>query len=145
MAYYADNKMARDYSNQPDADLSQDPVPALPGAPFVPSVSLAYDAAPVIIAADSMRDIQVKNEARTIISIANMKAIANLKELEVQMDKNKQELTRIEIENQDLFLPDHRNMKPLLKKLQKQIESKKIQIDILRNKLEVSEAEIIHI
>jgi hypothetical protein len=36
-------------------------------------------------------------------------------------------------------------MKALLKKIQKQIECKKIQIDELRNKLEVSEAEIIHI
>ena len=96
-------------------------------------------------AADSMRDIQVKNEIRTIVSIANLKAIANLKELEIQIDKNKQELTRIEIENQNLFLPDQRNMKPLLKKIQKPIESKKIQVDALRNELEVSEAEIIHI
>ncbi|HLA59103.1 MAG TPA: M56 family metallopeptidase [Puia sp.] len=145
MAYYADNKITRDYSNQPAADLSQDPVQVIPGSPYVPSVSLAYDAEPVIIAADSLRDIQVKNEIRTIVSIANLKAIANLKELEIQIDKNKQELTRIEIENQNLFLPDQRNMKPLLKKIQKQIESKKIQVDVLRNKLEVSEAEIIHI
>jgi hypothetical protein len=145
MAYYADNKMTRDYSNQPAADLSQDPVQSLPGSPYVPSVSLAYDAEPVIIAADSMRDIQVKNEIRAIVSIANLKAIANLKELEIQIEKNKQELTRIEIENQNLLLMDRRNIKPMLKKIQKQIECKKIQVDVLRNKLEVSEAEIIHI
>ena len=145
MAYYADNKTTRDYSNQPAADLTQDPVQAVPGTPYVPSVSLSYDAEPVVIAADSARDVQVKNDIRTIVSIANLKAIANLKELEIQVDKNKQELIRIEIENQNLFLLDQRNMKPLLKKMQKQIENKKIQIDKLRNKLEVSEAEIIHI
>ncbi len=145
MAYYADNKIPRDYSNQPAADLSQEPVQAIPGSPYVPSVSLAYDAQPVIIAADSMRDILIKKDISTIVCLANLKAIANLKELEIQIDKNKQELTRIEIENQKLFLLDQRNIKPLLKKMQKQIESKKLQIDELRNKLEVSEAEIIHI
>jgi len=145
MAYYADNKIPRDYSNQPAADLSQDPVRVMPGTPYVPSVSLSYDAKPVIIAADSMRDVQIKNEIRTVVCLSNLKAIANLKELELQIDKNKQELTRIEIESQKLFLLDQRNMKPLLKKIQKQIDSKKIQVDVLRNKLEVSEAEIIHI
>jgi BlaR1 peptidase M56 len=145
MAYYADNKMLRDYSNQPAADLSQDQVQALPGSPYVPSVSLAYDAQPVIIAADSMRDMVIKNDIRTVVCLSNLKAIANLKELEIQIDKNKQELTRIEIENKELFLPDLRKIKPLLKKMQKQIERKKIQVDVLRNKLEVSETEIIHI
>ena len=145
MAYYADNKIPRDYSNQPAADLSQDPVHAMPGSPYVPSVSLAYDAQPVIIAADSVRDILIKNDISTIVCLANLKAIANLKELEIQIDKNKKELTRIEIENQKLFLPDQRKIKPLLKKMQKQIERKKIQVDVLRNKLEVSETEIIHI
>jgi hypothetical protein len=145
MAYYADNKIPRDYSNQPAADLSQDPVHAMPGSPYVPSVSLAYDAQPVIIAADSVRDILIKNDISTIVCLANLKAIANLKELEIQIDKNKKELARIEIENQKLFLPDQRKIKPLLKKMQKQIERKKIQVDVLRNKLEVSETEIIHI
>jgi beta-lactamase regulating signal transducer with metallopeptidase domain len=145
LAYYADNKISRDYSNQPAADLSQDPVQALPGSPYVPSVSLAYDAQPVIIAADSMRDILIKNDISTIVCLTNLKAIANLKELEIQIDKCRQELNRIEIENQKLFLLDQRNIKPMLKKIQKQIESKQIQVDILRNKLEVSEAEIIHI
>jgi hypothetical protein len=145
MAYYADNKISRDYSNQSAADLSQDLVQVLPGSPYVPSVSLAYDAQPVIIAADSMREILIKNDIRTIVCLANLKAIANLKELEMQIDKNKQELTRIEEENQKLFLLDQRNIKPLLKKIQKQIDYKKIEVDKLRNKLEVSEAEIIHI
>jgi hypothetical protein len=145
MAIYADNKISRDYSNQPAADLSQDLVQVIPGSPYVPSVSLAYDAQPVIIAADSMRDMLIKNDIRAVVCLANLKVIANLKELEMQIDKNKQELTRIEAENQKLFLLDQRNIKPLLKKIQKQIESKKIQVDALRNKLEVSEAEIIHI
>jgi hypothetical protein len=143
--FYTDNKISRDYTNQPDADLTQDPVQVRPGSPYVPSVSLAYDAQPVIIAADSMRDMVIKNDIKTIVCLTNLKAIANLKELELQIDKNKQELNRIEIENQKLFLLDQRNMKPLLKKIQKQIESRKIQVDALRNKLEVSETEIIHI
>jgi beta-lactamase regulating signal transducer with metallopeptidase domain/cellobiose-specific phosphotransferase system component IIB len=145
MAYFADNKIPRDYTNQPAADLSQDPVQVIPGSPYVPSVSLAYDAQPVVIAADSMRDILIKNDIRTKVCLDNLKAIANLKELEIQIDKNKQELIRFEIENQKLFLLDQPNIEPLLKKIQKQVESKKIQIDVMRNKLEVSEAEIIHI
>ncbi|HEY2650056.1 MAG TPA: M56 family metallopeptidase [Puia sp.] len=145
MAYYADNKISRDYSNQPAADLTQDPVRILPGSPYIPSASLAYDAQPVIIAADSLRDIMIKNDIKTIVDLSNLKAIANLKELEIEIERNKQELTRIEIENQKLFLLDQRNMKPLLKKVQKQIECKKMQIDELRNNLEVSVTEIIHI
>ena len=145
IAYYTDNKISRDFSNQPAADLSQDPIHIVPGSPYVPSVSLAYDAQPVIIAADSMRDIVIKNDIRTVICLRNLKSIANLKDLEIQIDKNKQELSRIEEENQKLFLLDQRNIKPLLKKIQKQIENKKAQVDALRNKLEVSETEIIHI
>jgi len=143
--FYTDNKISRDYTNQPAADLSQDPVQVIPGSPYVPSVSLAYDAQPVIIAADSVRDIVIKNDIKTIVCLSNIKAIANLKELEMQIDKNREELNRIEVENQKLFLLDHRNIKPLLKKIQKQIESRKIQVDALRNELEVSETEIIHI
>lgn len=145
MAYYADNKIPRDFSNQATVELTQDPVQILPGSPYVPSVSLAYDVRPVIVAADSMRDLQIRKEICTVVSLANLKAIANLKELEMQIDKNKQELTRIEIENQNLFLMDQRNIKPLLKSIQKQIESKKTQLEVLRNKLQISEAEIIHI
>jgi hypothetical protein len=145
LAFYADNKIPRDYSNQPDADLSQDPVQVVAGSPYVPSVSLAYDAQPVIIAADSVQKMLINNDIRAIASLSNLKAIANLKELEIQIDKNKQELTRIEIENQKIFMPDQKNVKPLIKKLQKQIDHKKIQIGVLRSKLQVSEAEIIHI
>ena len=143
--FYTDNKISRDFTNQPAADLSQDPVQVRPGSPYVPSVSLAYDAQPVIIAADSMRDRLIKNDIKTIVCLSNIKAIANLKDIEMQIDKSKRELNRIEIDNQRLFLLDQRNIKPLLKKIQRQIESKKIQVDVLRNKLEVSETEIIHI
>ena len=106
MTFYADHKISRDYSNQPAADLSQAPVQVLPGSPYVPSVSLAYDAQPVIIAADSIRDVLMKNDINTIICLSNLKAIADLKELEAQIDKNRQELIRIEVENQKLFLLD---------------------------------------
>jgi hypothetical protein len=145
MAYYADSKIQRDYSNQPAADLTQVAVLMQSGTPYIPSGSLSYEAQPVIIAADSIRDLLIENDKRTVVSLSNLKTIASLKELEIEIDKNKQELSRIEIENQKLFLLDQRNVKPLLKNLQKQIESKKLQIYILRNKLEVSEAEIIHI
>jgi BlaR1 peptidase M56 len=144
-AYFADNKIVKDYSNQPAADLSQDPVPGSPGTPYIPSVSFSYDALPVIIAADSARDIAIKNDMKEMVSLSNLKTIASLKELEIQIDKSSQELNRIEIQNQKLFLLDQRNIKPLLKKMQKQIEFKKKQIDKLRTRLEVSEEEIIHI
>jgi len=143
--FYTDNKITRDYTNQPDADLSQAPVQVIPGSPYVPAISLAYDAQPVIIAADSMRDMIIKKDVKTIVCLANLKAIANLKELQIEIDKNKKELKRIEAENRKHFLLDERNLKPLLRKIEKQIDSRKIQVDALRNKLEVSEAEIIHI
>jgi Zn-dependent protease with chaperone function len=144
-AYFAVNNIVRDYSNQPAADLSQDPIPGSSSTPYVPSVSLSYEARPVIIASDSARDIIIKNDIKEIVSLSNLKAIASLKDLKIQIDKNRQELNRIEIQNQKLFLLEQRNIKPLLKKMQKQIEFRKKQIDGLRTRLEVSEEEIIHI
>ena len=77
--------------------------------------------------------------------VSNLKSIANLKEVEIEMDKCRKEINQIEIKNQKLFLLDQRNIKPLLKKMQKQIEGKKKQIDRLRIQLQDSEEEIIHI
>jgi len=144
-AYFVDNNIARDYTNQPAADLSQGSLSVSPGTPYVPSMSLSYDAPPVIVAADSIRAIQMDNELREVIGLTNMKAIADLKEIEIQVEKNKCELIRIEIQNQKYFLKDKQNMKPLLKKMQKQLDVKKKQIDRLRIHLEDSEQEIIHI
>jgi len=144
-AYFADNNIVRDYTNQPAADLSQGSISVSPGTPYVPSMSLSYEAPPVIVAADSAREIQMDNELREVIGLANMKAIADLKEIELQVEKNKRELTLIELQNQKHFLRDQQNVKPLLKKMQKQLDVKKTQIDRLRVRLEDSELEIIHI
>jgi hypothetical protein len=144
-AYFADNNLVRDYTNQTEADLSQGAISASPGTPYVPSMSLSYDAPSVVVAADSIRAIQMDNELREVIGLTNLKAIADLKEIEMQVENNKCELTRIEMQNQKHFLKDQQNMKPLLKKMQKQLDVKKKQIDRLRIRLEDSEQEIIHI
>ncbi len=144
-AYFADNNIARDYSNQPAADLSQDPVIASPGAPYVPSVSLSYDARPVIVAADSIQEIVINNEKKEILRLSNLKTIAGLRELEIQIEKSNQEISRIDLQNREHALPVEENIKPLLMKIQKQINIRKKEINRLKTRLQVSEEEIIHI
>jgi Zn-dependent protease with chaperone function len=144
-AIWADNKVVRNFSNQPAADLSQDQVQELPGMPYVPSASLSYESPLVIIAADSARDTEIQSDIKQTVNLSNLKTIASLKELEIQIEINSQELNEILIKNQRLILPDQRDIQPLLKKMQRKIECKKKQIDQIRTRLQVSEVEIIHI
>jgi beta-lactamase regulating signal transducer with metallopeptidase domain len=143
--YFAENYIAHDYSNQPAVELSQDPVIASPGMPYVPSISLSYDAQPVIVAADSLREVVVNNEKKEIHRLSNLKTIASLRELEIQIENNNQEINRIDLQNKKRILPVQENIKPLLMKIQRQINIRKKEINRLKTRLEVSEEEIIHI
>ena len=143
--FFAENNIARDYSNQAALELSKDPVIASPGTPYVPSISLSYDVQPVIVAADSMREVVVNNEKKEILRLSNRKTIASLRDLEVQIENNNLEINRIDLQNKKRILPVQENIKPLLMKIQKQINIRKKEIIRLKTRLEVSEEEIIHI
>ena len=43
---FADNKVTRDFSNQQAAGTNEETIEPVPGTPYVPSVSLSYEAVP---------------------------------------------------------------------------------------------------
>lgn len=143
--FFADNTTVRDFTNQEAAELTQDPVPDAPGTPFIPSASFSYDARPVIVAADSVRNVIVQKGLKDVIRVCNMKAIADLKVLEIEIEKNKRELDSIQVKSNQIFLLEQKNTRPLLKNLQKLMNSRKNQVKRLRIRLQNSEEEIIHI
>jgi hypothetical protein len=143
--FFADNSTVRDFSNQEAVELTQDPVPDAPGTPYIPSASFSYDTRPVIVATDSIRNVIVQEGLKDVIRVCNMKAIANLKVLEIEIEKNSRQLDSIQIKNNQLFLQEQRNIRPLFKNLKKLMDSRKNQINRLRIRLQNSEEEIIHI
>ena len=72
-------------------------------------------------------------------------ASVKIKNLQTEWAKNRQQLKRMEIKNQDLILQHRKNIKPLLENLQEQLKLKKLKIDQLKIQLQVSDTEIIHI
>jgi Zn-dependent protease with chaperone function len=144
-AFFADNNIVRNFSNQPSAGLTQDPVPVFPGTPYIPSASLSYEALPEIMAADSLHDILIQNDIHDIIVQSRIKIAVSLNELENEIEKNRKQLKEIEIKNRNLILSDQKNLKPFLDKIHLQLKDKKKEIEHLRIRLRVSEEEIIHI
>jgi Zn-dependent protease with chaperone function len=144
-AFFAENNIVRNYSNQQSAGLTQDPVPVFPGTPYIPSESLSYEALPEVMAADSLHDILVQKGIKDIIVQSRIKITASLKELETEIEKNRKQLKEIEIKNRNLILSDQKNLKPILEKIHLQLKDKKKEIEQLRIRLQVSDEEIIHI
>jgi beta-lactamase regulating signal transducer with metallopeptidase domain len=143
--YFAESKTAVDFSNQQTSGIVRDQVLAFPGTPYVPSNSLSYEALPEILAADSIVEIHFQNGINEVISLTRIKAIARLKELESEIEKNKLHLKEEESKNRNLILSDHREMKSILENVHHLLESREKQINLLLNTLQDTEEEIIHI
>ncbi|HEY4935620.1 MAG TPA: hypothetical protein VII44_03520, partial [Puia sp.] len=144
-AYFADNKKLRNFSNQQAAGPNQAHILSLPGTPYLPSVTLSYQANPEIIWQDSIRDLAAQNGLKDLITANRIKTIANLEVLESEIEKNSKQLKEIEIKNRKLILLDQKKIKPLLEEIHRQIRLKKMKINHLKSRLEISEEEIIHI
>ncbi len=143
-AFFADDKLERNYSNQAAAALTRDLVREVPGSPYIPSASLYYESMPVIEAEDSMKTIVVENALKEQVRLSRMKSIALLKSIEIEIDKSKKLLNQEESKNQELIIINQKNLKPELNKIRRQIEIKKNKIEHLRIRLQDSEEEIIH-
>lgn len=143
--YFADSKSALDFSNQQTSGVVRDQVIAFRGTPYVPSNSLSYEALPDILAADSIVGIHFQNGIRDVVTMTRIRAIARLKELESEIDKNKVQLKEMEAKNRNLILSDHREMKSILEHVHHLLESREKQINQLLNTLQDTEEEIIHI
>ena len=142
---FADNKVTRDFSNQQAVGTNEEAIEPVPGTPYVPSVSLSYEAVPGLIQADSIRDIAVQSRIMDMVIESRYQASVKIKNLQTEWAKNRQQLKRMEIKNQDLILQHRKNIKPLLENLQEQLKQKKLKIDQLKIQLQVSDTEIIHI
>ncbi|HCL84032.1 MAG TPA: hypothetical protein DIC22_08650 [Chitinophagaceae bacterium] len=125
MAFFAENNIGRDFSNQSAAGLTRDPIPLFPGTPYLPSVSLSYEALPEFILADSV--------------------LGKLEVLESEMEIDRGQLSELEKVNHNLIQSRQRDMKPVLEKLQRDIEVRKKAINQLRIRFRLAEEEIIHI
>jgi Zn-dependent protease with chaperone function len=144
-AYYADDKIERDYSNQLEAGTNQAAILSAPGAPYLPPVSLSYQAVPQIIRQDSIMNLAYQNGLRELLSSNRIKTIASLVVLESDIEKNQKQLEEIELKNHAFIIMDQKKLKPLLKEINHQIRIKKQKISNLKRRLQSSEEEIIHI
>lgn len=143
--FYASDRMARNFSNQQASALSQAAITASPNSPYLPSVTLSYEAVPEIVWQDSIREVVVQNNFEDLKNLNQIKAIAKLEALESEIEKNADQLKEIEKKNRSLILMDQGLVKPLLNDIHRQIKLKKQKIDQLKAHLEISEQEIIHI
>jgi Zn-dependent protease with chaperone function len=142
---FADNKVPRDFSNQQAAGTNEESIEPVPGTPYVPSVSLSYEAVPALTQADSIRNVAVQSRIMDMVIESRYRASVRMKDLQTEVAKNRQQLKRMEIKNHDLILQHRKNIKPLLENLQDQLKLKKLKIDQLKIQLRVSDTEIIHI
>jgi hypothetical protein len=145
LAHFAEQNIVRNFSNQSAAGAVAGSLNTFPGTPYVPSVSLYYEAVPEFTGQDSSADSEIQDGIRELINVTRLKTVIELKALETQLEKNSKELKDIELKNRNLILLDQKNIRPLLKKMHQQMQFKKKEIDKLRIRLQVSEEEIIHI
>jgi hypothetical protein len=144
-AFYTENKIKRDYSNQLATGTNQAPILSLPGTPYLPTVMLSYQAVPEIIWQDSIMNLAIQNGLQYLITSNRIKTIASLATMESEIEKNRKQLKEIELKNRKFILLDQRKIKPLLEEINHQIKLKKQQINNLKVRLQISEEEIIHI
>jgi beta-lactamase regulating signal transducer with metallopeptidase domain len=142
-AFYTENKIERDYSNQLATGTNQAPILSLPGTPYLPSVMLSYQAVPEIIWQDSIMNLAIQNGLQYLITSNRIKTIASLVTMESEIEKNRKQLKEIELKNRKFILLDRRKIKPLLEEINHQIKLKKQQINNLKVRLQISEEEII--
>ncbi len=143
--FFADNNIVKNYSNQLAAGENIYEVPAVPGAPYLPSVSLSYEAIPGVKEADSLRQNIIISGIHDMIRDSRIKEIVNLNRLATEMQKNNNDLKRIEIQNRTSISIDQKNIRPMLDKIHREMKLKERKINRMRIQLRNSEEEIIHI
>jgi beta-lactamase regulating signal transducer with metallopeptidase domain len=144
-AYFADQKVVHEFSNQMAADLTRDAIPENPGSPYVPSASLYYQAMPVIVSEDSIKAVLVQNGIKDMVGLSRLKSIANLKTLEIQIEKSRKLLNEEVLKNQELIKLNRGKLNPELNQIRHKMDTRKKSIEHLRVRLQDEEEEIIHI
>ncbi len=143
--FFAENIVPRDFSNQQAAGTNEEAIEPVPGTPYVPSVSLSYEAVPGLTQEDSIRDVAVQSRIMDLVIESRYRASVKMKNLQTEVARSHQQLKKMETKNHDLILQHRKNINPLLENLQEQLKLKKLKIDQLKMQLRVSDTEIIHI
>ena len=144
-AYFADQKIVREFSNQMAADLTRDAIPENPGNPYVPSATLYYQSMPVIMSEDSIKAIIVQNGIKDMVGLSRLKSIANLKTLEIQIEKSTKLLNEEVQKNKELINQNREKLNLELNQIRRKMDTRKKSIEHLRVRLQDNEEEIIHI
>ena len=76
---------------------------------------------------------------------SRLQAIVGLGKLEKDIEYNKKQLRILETENRKKNISGQHPLRPILKKMQILLDSRKQEIEQLRNQIEVTSEEIIHI
>ncbi len=143
--YFADHNEARDYSNQPAAPLTVEPIPAIPGTPYVASSSLSYESIPETAARDSIPQLIIPDGMQKLIADTRIEVATSLKKMETELQKNNRQFRAMEIRDQKLIELHKKDIRPILRKIRIDLKNKKQEIDRLKIQLQVTDQEIIHI
>ncbi len=143
--YFADHNEARDYSNQPAAPLKVEPIPAIPGTPYIASSSLSYESIPEAPAGDSTPQLTIPDGIQKQIADTRIEVSTSLRKMETELKKNNRQFKAMEIRNQKLIELHKKDIRPILQKIRIDLKNKKQEIDRLKIQLQVTDQEIIHI
>ncbi len=143
--YFADDYAVKNFSNQ-EADIPGHAIViSSPKVPYVPPVTLSYQAVPEIKWQDSINEVVMQDGFRDLKNLYQIKSIAKLEQLQSELEKNSEQLREIEIKNKNQILIDRKLVKPILDKIHRQMKLNKLKVDQLKLRLVTVEAEIIHI
>jgi Zn-dependent protease with chaperone function len=143
--FFAENNMDRDFSNQLAAGPTVESIRTGPGTPYVPSETLSYEDLPEVLQADSLQDLAIQNRITGVIQQSHLVATTALNELQKEIVKNRKQLKKLQIKNQQLILKHQKNIRPLLENMEQQLKAKKKEIDQLKIRILITDTEIIHI
>jgi len=143
--FFADNNIVRNFSNQQATGPDVESIQPGPGTPYVPSVALSYENQTAFTRADSIRDIAIQHWIQGIRRESHILATTHLKALQKESAKNRKQLKKLEIKNQQLILLHQRNIRPLLENIRQQLQVKMNEIDQMKLQILMTDQEIIHI
>jgi hypothetical protein len=143
--FFVDNNIETNFSNESETAPVAVPVEAVPGSPYVPSASLVYQPFTENREADSIQQQLMEVCLKNAETATRLHSIVVLRNLQSEVDKSNKELKEFELKNKHLILLDQKNIQPVLNKINHEMKTRKKSIEILRNRLKISTAEIIHI
>jgi hypothetical protein len=144
-AFYVDQNIVRNFSNESDAGLMRTQVEEFPGSPYVPSSSLSYETVPNNTTEDSLQQLLIINCLKDAETATRLHSVIVLKKLRHELEKSKIEVREAELKNKNMILLDKKNIQPILDKVHQQLKDNKKEIEKMNTRFRVSAEEIIHI